>query len=380
MKGVGIIGAGVIFDSHASAWGALGDRARCIGIAEIDERKRMEATGKYFLPVEVRDYRDLLKRDDVDIVCICTPPFLHEQMVVHALEAGKYVLCEKPLAPTLAAIDRIIDIAAQYPGRLSTIYQLRFSVEMQKLLWLVEQGHLGRLVSGKAARRAPLHDSSALSSGWWGRWKIAGGGMVMTQFVHHLDQLICIFGRPQRVEATMATEHQPIESEDTFAATITFESGVLVACEGTLNAPRFEWGLEIIGESMSAVLPWSMQSPDQRHRARVEAALDRRFPDPRRLSSRLVRKFKKLMGFKVQGGLWPVSWHEPYFRAVLDAIDGERPLPIPPVEARASVELCTAIYTSAINGTATELPLDSSSVFYQGVTVEDYRNACTKVA
>jgi hypothetical protein len=72
----------------------------------------------------------------------------------------------------------------------------------------------------------------------------------------------------------------------------------------------------------------------------------------------------------------PVNAHEPYFTAVLDAIDAGQPLPIPPEEARSSVELCTAIYTAAITREAVELPLDSTCRFYNGVSVDDYRNAC----
>ena len=78
-KGVGIIGAGVIFDAHARAWAALGQRARCFAIAEIDEEKRAAATQSHFLPIAVEDYRELLKRDDLDVICICTPPCFHEK-------------------------------------------------------------------------------------------------------------------------------------------------------------------------------------------------------------------------------------------------------------------------------------------------------------
>lgn len=375
VQGIGLIGAGVIFDAHAIAWAQLTSRARCFAVAEIDDRRRYEATRKHFLPVDVADYHDLLSRDDVEIVGICTPPFLHEEMVCAALEAGKYVLCEKPLAPTLAQADRIIDVAEQYPGKLSTIFQLRFSDEMQRLRWLLRQGYLGKLKGGSAFRRTRPQGWSATRGQTWGRWSVAGGGMVMTQFIHHLDQLLQIFGSVAQVEATMSTESFPIESEDTFSARITFESGAVVSCEGTMNTPPSGWGIEVLGEDLKARLPWGIEAAPDRLR-QINSEMSQAFPGA--MQKRNLPNFLNRLGDGQRTR--PVNSHQPYFEAVLDAIEAGRPLPICAEDARKTVELCAAIYTSAISGEPVELPLTSSTPFYEGISVDDYRNACATIS
>src|SRR5262249_57811091 len=93
-----------------------------------------------------------LERADVEVVAIGTPPVLHEALVIEALEAGKYVLCEKPLAPTLAATDRILTAARRFPGRLPTVHQFRWLPEVQRTIWLRDHDRLGRLLFGRLHR------------------------------------------------------------------------------------------------------------------------------------------------------------------------------------------------------------------------------------
>src|SRR5262249_13527069 len=119
--GMGIIGAGRIFEQHVRAYAALGGRARLLAVGEPGDGPPRHATGHHFIPFAHRDHREMLERGDVEVVTICTPPALHETLVIDALEAGKYVLCEKPLAPTLAGADRILAVARRFPGRLSTV-------------------------------------------------------------------------------------------------------------------------------------------------------------------------------------------------------------------------------------------------------------------
>src|SRR3990172_8052344 len=130
--GVGIIGAGGIFAEHARGYAQM-PRARIVALADVDAERMRRASKDFFIPFTCSNYNDLLARPDVDIVDICTPPSLHEEMVLAALRAGKHVLCEKPLAHSLASADRIIEAARQYPGKLSVIYQLRYSPEARRI-------------------------------------------------------------------------------------------------------------------------------------------------------------------------------------------------------------------------------------------------------
>ncbi|HKR96980.1 MAG TPA: Gfo/Idh/MocA family oxidoreductase, partial [Candidatus Angelobacter sp.] len=108
--GFGIVGAGRIFEQHAIACNSLGGRARLLALADIDEAQLQKAVGKYSIPFATDDYRSLLDRNNIDVITVCTPPVLHERVVVDALQADKFVVCEKPLAHTLESADRIIAV------------------------------------------------------------------------------------------------------------------------------------------------------------------------------------------------------------------------------------------------------------------------------
>lgn len=130
------------------------------------------------------DYKALLARSDIDVIDICTPPFLHERMILDALNAGKHVVCEKPLAHTLESADRIIEAANQAPGKLAVVYQQRYLNAVRRMIHLRDSGQTGRLLFGRFSRY-----SRTTGVEWWGRWGTSGGGAVMTQFIHELDQI-----------------------------------------------------------------------------------------------------------------------------------------------------------------------------------------------
>ena len=366
--GIGIVGAGKIFEQHAIACNSLAGRARLAAIADIDEAQLQKAAGKYSIPFAAGDYRSLLDRNDIDVITVCTPPVLHERVVVDALEAGKFVICEKPLAHTLESADRIIAVAKKHPGKLSTVYQFRYLPEVQRALWLRDHGRLGRLLFGRFHRFAkfeapakPARDGKPAKpakkrSPWWGQWQTAGGGVVMTQLIHEIDLMQHIFGRATEVTATMETLREAIESEDTCTATVRFESGALVSCQGTMTAQRSSHGFDVIGDRASAHSPWAVESLDKNYRDEsLQAVLD-----AHPLADTSAPKNAD------------ISAHAPYLADVIAAILEGRSLPIGPEDARASLEICTAIYASALSGRPVKLPIDHTNTCYAGLTTAVY--------
>lgn len=366
--GIGIVGAGRIFEQHAIACISLGGRARVLAIADIDEARVQKAAGQYSIPFAADDYRSLLDRSDIDVITVCTPPVLHERVVVDALEAGKFVICEKPLAHTLESADRIIAVAKKHQGKLSTVYQFRYLPEIQRALWLRDHGRLGKLLFGRFHRFAkfeaparPAKDgkpakSAKKRSPWWGQWQTAGGGVVMTQLIHEIDLMQHIFGRATEVTATMETLREAIESEDTCAATVRFESGALVSCQGTMTAQRSSHGFDVIGDRASAHSPWTLESMDTSWRDESLHVVLEAYP------------LAETPANKHAAG----SAHTPYMADVVAAILEARPLPIGPEDARASLEICTAIYASALSGRPVTLPLDHTNNCYAGLTTAVY--------
>jgi UDP-N-acetyl-2-amino-2-deoxyglucuronate dehydrogenase len=366
--GIGIVGAGRIFEQHAMACNALADRARLLAIADINEAQLQKAASQYSIPFAAADYRSLLDRSEIDVITVCTPPALHERVVVDALESGKYVICEKPLAHTLESADRIIAAAKKHPGKLSTVYQFRYLPEVQRTIWLRDSGRSGKLLFGRFHRFAkfeapprPAKEGKPAKpakkrSPWWGEWQTAGGGVVMTQLIHEIDLMLHIFGKAIEVTATMDTLREAIESEDTCVATVRFESGAMVSCQGTMTAQRSSHGFDVIGDRTSVHFPWTLESLDASWRDDSLHAVLEAYP----LAGTPAVKHAAS------------SPHTPYLSDVVAAVLEERPLPIGPDEARASLEICTAIYASALSGRPVRLPIDYSNNCYGGLTTAVY--------
>ena len=291
---------------------------------------------------------------------MATPPCFHEAVVVDALHAGKPVICEKPLAHTLEAADRILDVAREYPGRLSTVFQFRYLPEVRRTVWLRDSGRLGTLLFGRFSRYGVFNNPwqkprpgkapKPPRREWWGRWGVAGGGQVMTQLIHELDLMCHVFGPVAEASAVIGTLKQDIESEDTCAATVRFESGAVASCYGTMNVHKATKGFDVVGTLGSAHYPWALESMDPERRAETRDAALAAVPDPERES----------------------AGHAPYLAAVLDAIEAGEPMPIGPDQARASLELAVAIYTAALTGEPARLPIDATNPHYGGITAEDY--------
>lgn len=353
MIGVGLVGAGIIAEQHAKAIADLGDRMRVAAVADVSAENLEAFAAKHGVAHAFADHRGLVACDDVDVVAICTPPCFHEQAVVDALEAGKLVLCEKPVAHTLEITDRIVEAARAYPGRLSFVHQFRYLPEVRRAIWLRDHGHLGTPVYGRFSRFARFNrPGKAARREWWGAWQVAGGGAVMTQLVHELDLMCHMFGDAAEVTAMIDTLAQPIESEDSVSATVRFDSGAMVSVFGTMNAWKSMAGFDVLGSEGSAHSPWRYEAPDKEARAEGLRAAEEACPDS-----------------DVAGDS---SDHTAYYREILAAIDAGEPLPIGPDDARRAVELATAIYASALTSAPISLPLTPLTPCYGGISTHDY--------
>ena len=365
MYTVGVVGAGGIFPSHLAAYRYLSKRFRLIGVSDTDAARLRQAGQEHFLPVATTNYHELLDRPDLDIIDVCTPPGVHAQIVRDALAADKYVICEKPLAPTLEQIDELIELEKGFPGKLSTVFQRRYAKPVEKLMQAKDDGSLGRLVGGTFNRTA--QGAFMRTAKNWGSWAMAGGGTVMTQFVHELDLLCLVYGPAARVSAIMDTVQLNIESEDAFAASILFRNGAIVSCSSSTGVGKSGVSFDVVGSQK--IYRYVSSSDDGGRTRRLARYRELATKAIRAAKNRILSKLGRPTGPKGDGGS-----HRPYFEAILNALDVEQPLPVGPADARWAVELATAIYTSAITGTPVDLPLDSSATYYRGITAADYEN------
>jgi predicted dehydrogenase len=372
MLKVGIIGTGTIAREHAAAIAMIPESATLVAATDISPERLTEFEKAFKVHRCYSSAAELIADSEVNLVAISTPPSAHEDAVVAALGAGKYVLCEKPLAQSLASAERISAIEARHPGRLSVCYQLQFAAQMRRMLWLIQNGWIGEVREAVVERHGYIPYSAIGKAGWWGRWGIAGGGVLMTQMIHQIDIMLQTMGEPCSVMAEMDTRYTLIESEDWIEAIVRFEAGRTARIAGSVNSGHLRGGLTIKG-TLGNISPsqLDLRSPSTLDRAlkAVNAALPDTKPAPMSLPSRAMRKFYRT----ICGGNRPeLSDHALLYREIATRITNSRPLPVPPKEALRSLQLCAGIYDAAITGNEVSFPLNPATAIYGGISQSSY--------
>ena len=201
--GVGIIGWGFMGKTHAQALRSLPlfypgagfeVALRCV-CARHAENARSAARAAGF-ESWTDDYRQLLARPDIDVVSVCTPNDLHEEMVIAALEAGKHVYVDKPLAVTAESARRIAEAAARAPGFTRMVFNARYFPATLRAKQLVDEGRVGRVLTFSARY---LHSGSIDPEKPIGWKQGTEGGVLLDMGSHALDLITWLAGWPRRV-------------------------------------------------------------------------------------------------------------------------------------------------------------------------------------
>jgi predicted dehydrogenase len=173
---------------------------------------------------------------------------MHGDHAIAAINAGKHVMSEKPIDVSLAKADAMIAAAKAKGVTLACISQNRYGKGNQQLHKWLDEGRLGRIVYGEAAVKWYRSQQYYDSGDWRGTWALDGGGALMNQGVHYVDQLRWAMGKPKTVVARMATLGHKMECEDVVTSMIEFESGALGSLTATTCAyPGYETRLEVYG-------------------------------------------------------------------------------------------------------------------------------------
>lgn len=251
--GFGIIGCGLIANWHAGAISRIAG-TRLVAVTDLSEKSRTDFARKYAVePAE--SIEKLLDRPDVDIICICTPSGLHAPLAIQALEAGKHVIVEKPMALSLQEADEVIRASERNQVKMAVISQLRFTPAMIKLKDAVDRGLLGRLVTGDIYMKFFRSLDYYQAGGWRGTWKMDGGGALMNQGIHGVDLLRYVMGPVRSIHGYTRTLTRVIEVEDTAVAALEFQNGALGVIEATTSIyPGRPRRLEISGDRGTIIL------------------------------------------------------------------------------------------------------------------------------
>jgi predicted dehydrogenase len=197
------------------------------------------------------DYRRLLDRDDVDVICIFTPNAFHRDIAIEAAKAGKHLVVTKPLEITLERVDAIIEAAEAAGVKLATEYMERFKPGHYLGYRAIADGSLGRLVTGEFAYKC--FRPQAYYTGTRGTWAVDGGGVMLLQAIHSLDVMLWYMGPVQSVVARSGTLTHEMESEDTAMSIVTFTNGAIATLVGTTTFHNDRPGGMYGGGSMTRI-------------------------------------------------------------------------------------------------------------------------------
>ena len=296
-----------------------------------------------------KDLAELCRVDELDIIDICTPSFLHSAHTLQVLESGKHVVCEKPIAGSLKEVDHLIQAEANSGKRVMPIFQYRFGHGLQKLKHLIARGIAGRAylttVETLWRRRAAYY-----AVPWRGKWDTELGGPLVTLAIHAHDALYYVLGPAKSVLARTTTLVNPIETDDCISASLEMADGSLATLSVTtgsvaqISRHRFCFS-GLTAESNTEPYrnssdPWTFTGDSPEVERQIEQALTEFEPLPEHFVGQFAR-----------------------FHIAL--VNGTE-LPVTLADARNSLELITAIYHSAETGEIVNLPIDAGHPKYAG--------------
>lgn len=257
---VAILGAG-IGAQHVTGYAALPSDFTVATICDLDPI-RGQALGALAGARHTGDLASVLADPGIDIVDICLPPHLHVPVARDALRAGKHVICEKPLAPSLAEAEALAALAQEQGRFLWPVFQYRFGPGLAALHALIDQGLAG---IPHVATLETHWDRGAeyYAVPWRGTWEGEQGGAILGHAIHIHDLLCDILGPVASVHAELATRVNPIEVEDCAALSIRMASGALVTSSVTLGAAGNESRLRVVFEHLTAESGRTPYAPGQ---------------------------------------------------------------------------------------------------------------------
>ncbi len=202
--GVGLIGSGFARSSQAPAFSVCeGAELVAVCSGHFENAQRMAA--EFNIEHACENYEQLLALNEVSLVVISAPPFLHHPITMAALDAGKHVICEKPMAMNAGEAREMTEAAESRPAQLAIIdHELRFNPTWRRMKELVDDGFLGDLYHVNVTIAAGFRHSAQRTWNWWSQKK-AGGGLLGALGSHAIDGLRWLFGEIESVCGAVET-------------------------------------------------------------------------------------------------------------------------------------------------------------------------------
>lgn len=239
-----LIGTGNIARAHVEAVQACAGRVDLVAAMDLDAARCASFCAQHGIARSYHDVDALLAAERLDLVLICTPPATHVPLIVRCLEAGAWVLCEKPLCGSLADLDTIAAAETRSGTYCASIFQIRFGAAGQHLHRLIESGELGRPLVA-LCQTTWYRAQAYFDIPWHGQWAQAFGGPTMQLGIHTMDFFLWLWPDWEEVIATAATLDHQMEVEDVSLALVRFGSGALATLLNSAVSPRQETVLRL---------------------------------------------------------------------------------------------------------------------------------------
>lgn len=349
MLKVAVIGTGAISSSHMEGYLQFTDRCKIVALCDLYPEKAEAANRKYGLEAKVvKDYKELL-HEGIDLVSVCTPPYVHASIAIDFLHAGSHVLVEKPMAASLAECDEMNEAALQSGKLLSVVAQNRFRNSIMKLKQVIDSGLAGRMLHAQV--NSSWWRGHCYYDLWWrGTWEKEGGGCTLNHAVHHIDALLWMMGPPAQVQAFMSNvAHDNAEVEDLSIAMLRYPDGALGQVTSSVVHHGEEQQFVFQGLNARISAPWKVFA---------STALPNGFPvENQELEGKIQQFYDALPDLPYEG-------HTAQIDNVLSAIEMGAPILIDGASGRRTLDLIMGIYKSASTGENVQLPLQQDDPFY----------------
>jgi len=343
---VSIVGAG-IGTSHLAGFWQLRDRFTVVNVCDLNETRAQALAVQYEGVGVTKDLAGILADPGVDIVDICLPPHLHFRACVDAMEAGKDVICEKPLVTSLREADALAAKAAETGRTIFPVFQYRYGLGTAQLAALREAGLAGRCFAGSLETHWD-RDAVYYSVDWRGTWAGESGGALLGHAIHIHDMLTGLLGPVAQVYADVATRVNDIDVEDCAALVIRMEEGALVTSSVTLGAAGNTSRLKLMFEGFTVESDHATYS-----------LAEKGWTFTARAPARQEDIDAVLAGVAV-----PKLGYAGLFEAMDEALEGRRGREVTLLDGRRSLEFVTACYGSAREGRPVAFPLGPDHPLY----------------
>jgi len=337
---IAIVGCGRISKNHFGSIEKHADSLELAAICEVNQAVREEYMSRYQVP-GYADLAEMLQKESIDLVALCTPSGIHPEQAVVAAQHNVHVMTEKPMATRWQDGVRMVRACDDAGVRLFVVKQNRRNTTLQLLKRAIEEKRFGKIhmvhLNVFWCRPQSYYDQGK----WRGTWEFDGGAF-MNQASHYVDLLDWLIGPVEKVQAMMSTTRD-IEVEDTGVLNVKWRSGALGSMSVTMLAypKNLEGSITILGEKGSVRVGGVAVNDIQLWE----------FDEPKEYDSEIQQanyETTSVYGFG----------HPLYYKNVIDTLRGEAEPETDGREGLKSLELLIAAYLSARDGRTVSLPLE----------------------